>query len=160
MKVQLLLQKQWQEQADDMEEDSLGEDEKQLLSKIRSRRQQAIRDHRQKKVLHGGNSVMPRSKSHAATLSDMKKGLEMMGMDASQAVSRARSASVVRMGRKRSRSIASAGLSCSDAPHGEAEMAPAKRVHSSKSRSLSRGVRLCQSNVQIWYLRTWTPAMV
>lgn len=56
-----------------------------------------------------------------------------MGLDASAAVERARSAS--RMGRKRTRSQSRA-----DAMEGvEDGQPPAKRVHSSKSRSMSRG---------------------
>lgn len=121
-----------------MEEDSLEKEEKELLSEIRTRRQQAIKEHRRLKALQGGNSVMPRSKHHTATLNDMKHGLESMGMDASQAVSRVRSASVTRVGRKRSRSLASLGRDAS-AGDADVEMAPAKRIHSSKSRSLSRG---------------------
>lgn len=55
-----------------------------------------------------------------------------MGLDASAAVERARSVS--RVGRKRTRSQSRA-----DAMEVEDGQPPAKRVHSSKSRSMSRG---------------------
>ena len=132
-------QKQWQEQADGMEADSLDEGDREVLGEIRGRKKQLVREHRQKKALHGGNSVMPRSKRHDGTLAEMAAGLEGMGMDADRAVARARSASAARTGRKRERSVAAAGRAASG---GDVEMAAEKRQRSSRSRSMSRGALL------------------
>lgn len=133
-----------------MGQDDLDDDEAELLGEIRARRKQIVQSHRQKKSLHGGNSVMPRSKHHTNTITDMQAGLESLGMDAGAAVTRARSASAARTGRKRERSIAAgsrgavaaAAGAVGDSAMAGTDEAPAKRLHSSRSRSLSRGA-LC-----------------
>ena len=148
------VQKQWQEQQDGQDgADSLDEEEAATLSELRSRRAQIVQAHRQKKALHGGNALLPRSRKHSATLADMQAGLESMGMDADAAVQRVRSAS--RQGRKRERSASLAARSGSAASHlsagtggdvvqaGRDGQRAAKRQHSGSSRSASRGVLQC-----------------
>lgn len=132
------VQKHWQEEgAANMDADEMNAEERALLGKIRARRRTHIQEHREKKALQGGNSVMPRSKHHESTLSDMRQGLESMGMDASKAV---RSAS--RVGRKRERSSTAAREGAGgDVAMAGADDAVAKRVHSSRSRSMSRGAQ-------------------
>ena len=67
----------------------------------------------------------------------MKEALGAMGVDASAAARRARDES--RVGRKRARSASRGGGADGDGADDGADEAPAKRVHSSKSRSMSRG---------------------
>lgn len=79
--------------------------------------------------------MLPRTvdRDRKSTTANMAAALGEVGLDASAAVGRARERSASRMGRKRTRSS-------SKAPAGEGEGGePAKRVHSSKARSLSRG---------------------
>jgi nucleolar GTP-binding protein len=134
------VQRKWQEELEaEMDDgDELTPEQQQLLKEIRARRSQMIETHRKTKALHGGNSVMPRSKLHPRNIQDMQEGLESLGMRSSRAVDRVRSASEVRQGRKRERAREASAA-------GDVEMAPAedepvvKRLHSSRSRSMSRG---------------------
>lgn len=139
------LQKQWQEELEaQMDEDDLDDEQKALLAEIRSRRSEMVEEHRRNKSLHGGNSIMPRSRKHSKSIQDMEAGLGRLGVDTEKAASRMRSASAVRQGRKRERSIAVRAERQSQA--GDVEMEAAdepqtkKRVHSSRSRSMSRGM--------------------
>lgn len=65
----------------------------------------------------------------------MQDSLESMGIDATAAVARARSRSQSRVGRKRTRSVTPGGMEV----EGDEGEPSAKRLHSSKSRSMSRG---------------------
>ena len=120
------------------DDDDLDDAEKELLGEIRHRRKVIVAEHRSKKTLHSGNSVMPRSKHHAASIADLQSGLESVGMDATAAVTRARSASAARVGRKRERSRAPREDSAAPA-RDESMAGAAKRQHSTRSRSMSRG---------------------
>lgn len=139
-----MLQNKWQEDIEGgMDEEDMDEEQLQLHREITKRRKAIVDSHRKTKQLHGGNSVMPRSRVHPKSISDMQEGLKGMGMQAGRAVERARSASAVRLGRKRQRSVAAQrGASRG----GDVEMAAdeseaaTKRVHSSRSRSMSRGM--------------------
>lgn len=133
------LERRWQEdRAADMAEESLDEEEEALLGEIRTRRAALVREHRDKKKQHGGNSVMPRSRHHGRSVEEMEASLEGMGMDAAAATGRVRARAEAREGRKRTRSL-------SRRRDGDAEMeteeepAAKKRVHSKPSRSMSRG---------------------
>ena len=90
-----------------------------------------------KKSTAGNKSVMPRTadRGRTSTTRNMAESLGELGMDASKAVERARSAS--RTGRKRTRTPSKAPKG-GDAAMGE-DGEPQKRLHSSKTRSLSRG---------------------
>lgn len=74
----------------------------------------------------------------------LQTSLESRGMDSSKAVERARSASKVREGRKRERSLAvqKRGTGAADMEVDGAEPEAKKRVHSKPSRSMSRGTPL------------------
>lgn len=141
-----LLQRKWQEEVElDMDEEDMTEEQLLLHKEITKRRKDMVATHRKTKVLHGGNSVMPRSRVNPKNIGDMEEGLEGMGMQSGRAVERVRSASAVRLGRKRQRSVAS--------QRGDVDMAAAaaeneeltKRIHTSRSRSMSRGVDQGQS---------------
>jgi nucleolar GTP-binding protein len=125
-----------------MDEDALNDEEEDLLREIRTQRKHIVQQHRQKKALHGGISVMPRSKHHSQNISDMKTGLESMGMDAEQAVTRARSADTARTGRKRERSQVSRESRVADMAVEDETLG--KRMHSSRSRSMSRGAHVAR----------------
>lgn len=136
-----MLQKKWQEELlADMDEADMDEEQLQLHKEIAQRRKDMVDAHRKTKQRNAGNSVMPRSRVHTKSISNMKDGLQGMGMQAERAVERVRSASAVRTGRKRQRSVAAP---CSASRATDAEMADgegaAKRIHSSRSRSMARG---------------------
>lgn len=126
-----------------MDEEDLDDEQKALLAEIRARRSEVVADHRRNKALHGGNSIMPRSRKHSKSIQDMEAGLGRLGVDTEKAASRMRNASAVRQGRKRERSLAVRAERKSKA--GDVDMEAAdepqtkKRVHSSRSRSMSRG---------------------
>lgn len=117
----------------DVEED-LTEEQQEDLRKIRLRKKVIVAAHRLKKNTINNRAVLPHKVDGKGelTTSNMRKSLGQMGIDTSLAIERVRSQS---RGRKRSRS---------EAPEADAEMdvemqTPKKRVHSSKSRSMSRG---------------------
>lgn len=87
---------------------------------------------------------MPRTvdRGRTSTTRNMASSLGELGMDASKAIERARSQS--RVGRKRVRSL-SKGKAAADGM-GMDSGEPAKRIHSSKSRSMSRGRSLSMAN--------------
>ncbi|GFH19387.1 nucleolar GTP-binding protein 1 [Haematococcus lacustris] len=120
------------------DDDELTEEQATDLMRIRLRKKAMIKQHRMKKGTAGRQSVMPHKADTARSLttSNMKASLGAMGIDTSQAVARVRSES---RGRKRARSAAGGG----DAAGGDdvemSDATPKKRVHSSKSRSMSRG---------------------
>lgn len=140
-----VVQEQWQAELEaQMDADELDDEQKALLAEIRSRRGEMVAEHRRNKALHGGNSIMPRSRKHSKTIHDMEDGLQRLGMSTEKVASRMRSASAARQGRKRERSLARRGERDSragDVAMQEAdELQAKKRVHSSRSRSMSRGV--------------------
>ncbi|KAJ9522851.1 hypothetical protein QJQ45_023631, partial [Haematococcus lacustris] len=120
------------------DDDELTEEQATDLMRIRLRKKALIKQHRMKKGTAGRQSVMPHKADtdRSLTTSNMKASLGAMGIDTSQAVARVRSES---RGRKRARSAAGGG----DAAGGDdvemSDATPKKRVHSSKSRSMSRG---------------------
>ncbi|KAL6763518.1 P-loop containing nucleoside triphosphate hydrolase protein [Haematococcus lacustris] len=120
------------------DDDELTEEQATDLMRIRLRKKAMIKQHRMKKGTAGRQSVMPHKADtdRSLTTSNMKASLGAMGIDTSQAVARVRSES---RGRKRARSAAGGG----DAAGGDdvemSDATPKKRVHSSKSRSMSRG---------------------
>lgn len=138
-----------------MDEDELDDEQKALLAEIRERRSDMVAEHRRNKALHGGNSIMPRSKKHSKTINDMEEGLGRLGVDTEKAASRMRDASAVRQGRKRERSIAIRGER--PAASGDVEMEAGeepharKRVHSSRSRSMSRGESPAKTRLSVCF---------
>lgn len=139
------LQEQWQAELEaHMDEDGLDDEQKALLAEIRSRRGEIVAEHRRNKALHGGNAVMPRSRKHSKSIKDMEEGLGRLGMSTEKVVSRMRSASAARQGRKRERSLARQvdrdGKNRDVDMEAVDEQQAKKRVHSSRSRSMSRGV--------------------
>ena len=66
------MQRVAQAEADAREDDSMDEDDMMLVEEIRTRRKQLLQEHRTKKSLHAGNSVMPRSKLPAGDVKDMQ----------------------------------------------------------------------------------------
>ena len=117
----------------------LSPDEAETLAEIRARRKARVAEHRREKAAAGNTPRLPRTADAARgrTTGSMAASLARTGLDAGPAVARARSASVARAGRKRTRSLsrAKAGASMDV----DADGAPPKRVHSTKSRSMSRG---------------------
>ncbi|KAI3431856.1 hypothetical protein D9Q98_010608 [Chlorella vulgaris] len=115
----------------------LEPEERATLEAIRGKKKKLVADHRRKKSAGNNQAPIPRAvdPERSRTRQRMQAELGAMGLDAAAAAkSAARSQS--RRGRslvrKRDRSAAA------DAEMGEAE-APPKRIHSSKSRSMSRG---------------------
>lgn len=156
--AQRSVQRKWQAECEDMDEDALNDEEEDLLSEIRTRRKQIVQQHRQKKALHSGISVMPRSKHHSQNISDMKSGLESMGMDAERAVTRARSADTARIGRKRERSCVPRESSV--AHLAMEDEAAGKRMHSSRSRSMSRGVAAARCHCDTFLPTVMVPELL
>lgn len=116
------------------DEEDLTEEQLEDLAAIRKRKKQIVINHRIKKGSANNQAVLPRRAQAERTLTTegMKKSLGAMGIDTSKAIERVRSES---RGRKRERSA-------SRAAEGDAEMEdgePKKRLHSSKSRTMSRG---------------------
>eukprot|EP00892_Ulva_mutabilis_P011768 jgi/Ulvmu1/8964/UM005_0055.1 len=142
-----VLEEQWQAELQaQMDAGDLDDEQKALLAEIRSRRGEMVAEHRRNKALRGGNSIMPRSRKHSKTIQDMEDGLHRLGMSADKVVGRMRSASAVRQGRKRERSLArhaERNIQAGDVDmHAADEPEAKKRVHSSRSRSMSRGKAL------------------
>ncbi|GAX80932.1 hypothetical protein CEUSTIGMA_g8367.t1 [Chlamydomonas eustigma] len=126
---------------EDMDEDveDLTEDQAADLAAIRQRKKQLVASHRLKKGSANNQAVLQKRASAEGKLTteNMKKSLGALGIDTSLAVERARSQS---RGRKRERSLSVARSEA--AGDGDQEMedgSAKKRIHSSKSRSLSRG---------------------
>lgn len=123
-----------------MEDDEeLTEEQRAALAAVSARKRQLIAAHRLKKSSANNRPVMPRKHGAKGQLSTttMRASLEAMSMDAEAAISRARSRSASRVGRKRTRSLSAAAGDGADADMADASTV--KRVHSSKSRSMSRG---------------------
>jgi len=122
-------------------EELTGEEAGQLLA-IRKKKKKMVDVHRLKKTTAGNKSVLPRTvdRDRSSTTANMSASLGELGLDASRAVERARERSLSRTGRKRSRSLSAAAAKkkgdAMDAGEGSEEK---KRVHSSKTRSMSRG---------------------
>lgn len=119
-----------------MDTDELTEEQAADLAAIRARKKQVVAAHRLKKSTAGNRSVLPAKHGTRGQLviTAMRSSLGALGIDTSAAEARARERSQSR-GRKRGRSEG-ADEAMADA----AEELPAKkRVHSSKSRSMSRG---------------------
>lgn len=122
------------------EDNELTPEEAEALAAIRGRKSKLVAEHRRKKKEGTNAAPMPRTVSTAdrgRTTTRMEAELTAMGLDASKAVAAVRSLSRGRtLQRKRSRSnkpTADADMVAAD------EAQPPKRVHSSKSRSMSRG---------------------
>jgi len=131
------LERQHQEEVGDAmddDEEDLTEDQRGDLQKIRLRKKQIVLAHRMKKGAAGRQAVLPAKADglRKRTTGNLKKSLGDMGIDTTAAVARARSES---RGRKRSRGSEPDGEGDQDME----ESGPKKRVHSSKSRSMSRG---------------------
>ena len=125
---------------------ALSPEEAETLDAIRERRKELVAAHRRAKAAANNTAALPRNRaaaggsSRAKTANEMSRGLAKTGLDSSAAVSRARERSQSRVGRKRERSLSVAaskkkGESGMDVDDGQ----PKKRIHSSKSRSMSRG---------------------
>ncbi|KAK9828216.1 hypothetical protein WJX74_003764 [Apatococcus lobatus] len=124
----------------DMDLDELTPEEMELLSQIKDRRRVLVAAHRRRKSAANNNPVMPRGRDVERNINtdEMKKSLDWMGYNTEKAVSRARGQS--RLGRKRTRSEGPAGMDVDGVADGDVDMEPPKkRIHSSKSRSMSRG---------------------
>ncbi|KAK9828781.1 hypothetical protein WJX72_002049 [[Myrmecia] bisecta] len=120
-------------EAEGMDEDHLTPEEAETLRDIRARKAKIIAQHRVKKSTANNQAVLPRraDRERKSTSTNMQASLERMGIDATAAMARARSRSQSRAGRKRTRSEAPEAM--------DVDAAPVKRIHSSKSRSMSRG---------------------
>ncbi|GBF88440.1 hypothetical protein Rsub_01152 [Raphidocelis subcapitata] len=123
--------------------EELGSDEEADLAAIRKKKKELVTAHRIRKAAAGNRPVMPAKHGSRGdkTVGRMRESLGALGIDTSAAEARLRSES---RGRKRARSAARGGeggdSEMADADGGAAGGAPAKkRVHSSKSRSMSRG---------------------
>ena len=129
------LEAKWEAERADREprEAPLDDDERALLGRVRTRRNQLIAEHRRKKAAGNNNPVIPRKADAARRLNttNMKTSLESMGLDASAAVERARSRSVSRRV-KRGRSMAG-----DDDMRGADDTDDTKKMRTSKSRSKS-----------------------
>ena len=126
---------------------ALSPEEAETLDAIRERRKELVAAHRRAKAAANNAAALPRNRaaaggsSRAKTADEMSRGLAKTGLDASAAVSRARERSQSRVGRKRERSL-SVAASKKKGESGGMEVdgeQPKKRIHSSKSRSMSRG---------------------
>jgi len=135
---------------EEMEEEGgepLTEEEQALLSQIRGRKAKLVAAHRRAKAAADNTPMVPRGANtrDELTTRGMAEGLSRMGMDPSAAVARVRGRSSSRLGRnaslgKRTRSASrGAGEEGADAEMGDAAP-PAKRLHSNRSRSMSRPV--------------------
>ncbi|CAD7695287.1 unnamed protein product [Ostreobium quekettii] len=117
----------------------LTAEERSLLEDIRARKAKIIADHRRAKAVADNRGVIPKKHNTDGSLntSGMRRSLERMGMDPSLAVERARRQSRGRSA-DRSRNASSRAAGAEDE---EMEDVPEamKRVHSTKSRSMSRG---------------------
>ncbi|EFJ51403.1 hypothetical protein VOLCADRAFT_57006 [Volvox carteri f. nagariensis] len=126
---------------DDEEEDGLTVEQQEDLKAIRARKKVLVGEHRSKKNSHRNQAVLPAKLANARgrTTEAMTRSLGALGIDASKAAERARSQS---RGRKRERSASKArsedGGGGDDVEMGEGKEEK-KRVHSSKSRCMSRG---------------------
>ncbi|KAK9805965.1 hypothetical protein WJX73_009265 [Symbiochloris irregularis] len=133
----------WEASGVGMQVDALSPQEALMLQRIRTRKVKIRALHQRQKAVAGNQAVLPRGADAERTLttSRMRDSLEGMGMDGSLAVARARSRS--RVGRKRERSMGPSAMDIDGGAEGEdgdVIMAPPKkRIHSSKSRSMSRG---------------------
>ncbi|KAK9851372.1 hypothetical protein WJX84_007347 [Apatococcus fuscideae] len=128
----------------DMDLDDLTPEEMELLGQIKNRKRVLVASHRRRKSAANNHSVMPRGRDvdRIINTDQMKKSLDWMGYNTDKAVARVRSQS--RTGRKRMRSEGPAGMDVDGA--GDVVMEPPqKRIHSSKSRSMSRGRALSTS---------------
>lgn len=122
-----------------MEVEELTEEQAADLAAIRTRKASIIREHRQKKGSGNNRPVMPAKAGAKGTLNTgtLRSRLGGMGLDPEAAIARARSQS---RGRKRTRSDAAADAGDVEMDEAGGSRAPSKkRVHSSKSRSMSRG---------------------
>ncbi|BDA46889.1 Nucleolar GTP-binding protein 1 [Coccomyxa sp. Obi] len=126
-------------EGDDMDEDDLSPEQRGLLKQIRARKAVVVAAHRRKKSAANNAPVKPRraDADRTSTTQQMKASLARVGVDASAAVERARARSVSRVGRKRLRSASAAATADMEVDGSQAP--PKKRIHSSKSRSMSRG---------------------
>lgn len=122
-----------------MEEEHLTAEEAETLAAIRGRKAKLVADHRRKKKEGTNSAHMPRTNAGAdrsRTAQRMETELGAMGLDASAAAARMRSQSRGRtLQRKRSHSAAGKEVEMGEA----GDEQPKKRIHSSKSRSMSRG---------------------
>jgi len=126
---------------------ALSPEEAETLDAIKERRKELVAAHRRAKAAANNASALPRNRaaaggsSRAKTADEMSRGLARTGLDASAAVSRARERSQSRVGRKRERSLSvAAAKKKGDGMEVDGEDGqPKKRIHSSKSRSMSRG---------------------
>ena len=127
---------------------ALSPEEAETLDAIKERRKELVAAHRRAKAAANNSAAHPRNRaaaggsSRAKTAEEMSRGLAKTGLDASAAVSRARERSQSRVGRKRERSLS---VAASKRKGGDGmdvdgdDQQPKKRIHSSKSRSMSRG---------------------
>lgn len=134
-------------EANDIGEE-LTVEEADTLAAIRSKKKKMIADHRRRKNAADNAPTMPRTTidvSRGRTTAKMMEDLGAMGMDASAAADRihsqSRGRSLVR--KKRGRSATAGGAMDVDG-----EEQPKKRIHSSKSRSMSRGRALSMAAPQ------------
>lgn len=124
---------------DGPDEDALEPEERATLTAIRLQKKKVLIAHRSKKSAGNNQALLPRRADPArtSTTSNMKASLERVGIDASAAVSRARERARSRVGRKRTRS--EGGPATTESMDITAATPVTKRIHSSKSRSMSRG---------------------
>ena len=124
---------------------ALSPEEAETLDAIKERRKELVAAHRRAKAAANNASALPRNRaaaggsSRAKTAEEMERGLARTGLDASAAVSRARERSQSRVGRKRERSLSVAAAKKKGSEMDVDGEQPKKRIHSSKSRSMSRG---------------------
>jgi nucleolar GTP-binding protein len=121
-------------------EAELTEEQQADLTAIRRRKKVLVAGHRLKKNAANNQAVLPGTagvKAAGRTITSLRSSLGGMGLDTAAVEARMRERSQSR-GRKRSRS--SAAEAAGDVEMGDAEPgSEKKRLHSSKSRSMSRG---------------------
>eukprot|EP00201_Polytomella_parva_P017223 CAMPEP_0175061054 /NCGR_PEP_ID=MMETSP0052_2-20121109/13375_1 /TAXON_ID=51329 ORGANISM="Polytomella parva, Strain SAG 63-3" /NCGR_SAMPLE_ID=MMETSP0052_2 /ASSEMBLY_ACC=CAM_ASM_000194 /LENGTH=691 /DNA_ID=CAMNT_0016326873 /DNA_START=32 /DNA_END=2107 /DNA_ORIENTATION=- len=123
------------------EDDELTAEERADLAKIQYRKRQIIAEHRAKKTAANNNPVLPNKHNARGRLTAdaMRESLGPMGINTENALKRMRSES---RGRKRTREVSrgrGGERGGDDMDMEDTEAPPQKRVHSSKSRTMSRG---------------------
>ena len=129
-------------------EEEMEADEQEMLREVRARRSKLVDEHRRKKSAGNNTPNMPRTANPEGkmTTKRMKDSLGAMGIDPSLAVARARDRSQVREGRKRARSLAGGDEDMDDAEDGGDGGEQQRKMHSSKSRSVSVARRTARAD--------------
>lgn len=120
--------------------EALTEEQQRDLARVRKRKSQIVTQHRLKKNSANNRSALPARHNARGNLTtgEMKKSLGALGIDTATAVERIRERAQSR-GRKRERSRSAAAAADGEGDVAMDDATPQKRLHSTKSRSVSRG---------------------